>query len=367
MMGTKRDYYERLGVSRSASADEIKREYRNLVKQFHPDRVSEDKKKEAEEKFKEISEAYAVLSDPQKRQLYDQYGHAGIDSRFTTEDIFRGANFADIFGGMNGFGSIFEDFFSDLGFDIFGGRRGRGRRTRTGEDAHFEAAISLEEAGKGVEKNITYQRYEACPQCNGSGAEKGAGKVPCPMCNGSGMVRSGMGFISFAQTCPTCQGEGSIIKNKCKLCTGSGSIKKKKTIKVTIPAGVQTGSILRLRSEGHFVGSGYGDLYVHIRVNPHSVFERHGDDLRCRVKISLVKAVLGGNIEVPTLNGRVNMRIPSGTQSSTVFRLKGKGITNLRTKHSGDELVEVDVEIPKKLSLREKRLFEELAKLRKET
>jgi len=366
-MGTKRDYYEILGVSRNASTDEIKKSYRKLVMQFHPDRVTEDKKKEAEEKFKEISEAYAVLSDSKKRQLYDQYGHAGIDSRFSTEDIFRSANFEDIFSGMSGFGSIFEDFFSDLGFDIFGGRRGGRRRTRTGEDAHLELAISLEEAGRGLEKNIGYQRYEACPECDGSGAQKGAGKVPCPMCNGSGMVRSGMGFISFAQTCPTCQGEGSIIKKKCKQCAGSGSIKNKKNIKVTIPAGVHTGSILRLRGEGHFSASGYGDLYVHVRVNPHSVFERQGDDLRCRVKIGLVKAVLGADIQVPTLNGKVKMKIPSGTQSHTVFRLKGKGIINLHSKRPGDELVEVEVEIPTRLSLQQKRLFEELAKLQKET
>ena len=367
MTGTTRDYYEILGIAKSASADEIKNTYRKLVKQFHPDRVTEDKKKEAEEKFKEISEAYAVLSDLKKRQLYDQYGHAGIDSRFTTEDIFRGANFQDIFGGMNGFGSIFEDFFSDLGFDIFGGRGGGRRRVRGGEDAHLEVAISLEEAGKGAEKDISYSRYDSCPQCRGSGAKAGAGKVPCPMCNGSGMVRSGMGFISFAQTCPTCQGEGSIIKDKCSQCTGRGSVKTKKNIKITIPPGVHTGSVLRLRGEGHFAQSGYGDLYVHINVRFHSVFDRDGDDLHCRVKISLVRAVLGGNIEVPTLNGKAKMKIPAGTQSHTIFRLKGKGIADLRTKRPGDELIAVEVEIPKRLSFKEKGLFEELAKLRKET
>ncbi len=370
MMGTKRDYYEILGVSREASVDDIKRAYRKLVMQYHPDRVPSEKKKEAEEKFKEISEAYAVLSDPKKRSLYDQYGHAGIDSRFTTDDIFRGADFSWIFKDLGGFGSgssIFDEIFSDLGFDFFGGgTRRTTRRARKGEDIHFEMEISLEEAAVGGTKTLNFSRWEACPQCKGSGAAVGATKSTCPTCRGRGQVTSGMGFISISQTCPTCGGEGTVVSAKCPHCRGKGLVRVNKSVKVNIPAGVDTGSVLRLKDEGNYGLGGFGDLYLHLKVRKHPVFERIGSDLKCKVKLSMVKAALGGEIEIPTLMGRAKMKVPPGTQPNTIFRLRGKGIVDLHTKRVGDELVEVEVEIPRRLSSREKSLLMEFGKLRRD-
>jgi molecular chaperone DnaJ len=364
MMGTKRDYYEILGVSRNASLEEIKKAYRQLALKYHPDRVPQDKKKEAEEKFKEISEAYAVLSDPKKRELYDKFGHAGIDSRYTTEDIFKGADFS-WFGDFD-LGSIFEDIFSDFGFDIFGTRKYSRGRKRKGEDLHLKLSISLEEAAKGVEKEISFYHYQSCPDCQGTGAAPGAAKEICPHCRGKGLISSGIGFFSFTQTCPYCQGEGEVIKKKCLKCRGEGKLRVKKNLKVNIPQGVDNGSILRLKEEGNWHTGGKGDLYLHIEVRPHHIFERIKDDIKCKIKISVLKAILGGEVEVPTLNGKVKMIIPSGTQPKTVFRLKGKGITNLHTKRTGDQLVEVEIEIPRRLSSKERRLLEEWARLRRE-
>ncbi|MFA7677597.1 MAG: DnaJ domain-containing protein, partial [Candidatus Omnitrophota bacterium] len=235
-MSTARDYYEVLGVNKGAGVDEIKKAYRQLVMKFHPDRVESAQKKAAEERFKEISEAYAVLSDPKKKQLYDQYGHAGIDSRYSTEDIFKGADFSSIFGGGGGnFSDIFEHIFADSGFDIFGsGGRGQ-RRQKSGSDIQLRIAITLEEVSTGVEKDISYNRYDACPSCKGTGAESGSGKIACSTCKGSGAVRSGMGFISFTQECPSCHGTGQIIKNRCKNCSGQGVVRAKKNLKVNIP------------------------------------------------------------------------------------------------------------------------------------
>ncbi|MBU0694744.1 MAG: molecular chaperone DnaJ [Candidatus Omnitrophica bacterium] len=366
MMSTTRDYYEILGVAKDASVEEIKKAYRQLAMKHHPDRVQGDEKKAAEEKFKEISESYAVLSDPKKKQLYDQYGHAGIDSRFSTEDIFRGADFSDILRGMGGFGSIFEDVFSDFGFSGAGGSRKGSRRVRGGEDVQLELSISLENAASGIEKEITFNHYQTCSRCGGTGAQPGTAKVTCSTCRGRGMVNSGLGFISFSQECPTCSGQGEMIKHRCILCLGEGRERVRKNIKVNIPAGVDTGSILRLKGEGHFAGGGKGDLYVHIAVVPHHMFVREDDDIRCSVKISVLQAILGGEIEVPTLNSKVKMKVPQGTQAGTIFKLKGKGVVNLRTKRTGDELVEVEVEIPKKLSPAERKILSEWAKLRKE-
>jgi len=372
MMSTKRDYYEILGIQRAASLDDIKKAYRQLAMKHHPDRVPEEQKKESEEKFKEISEAYAVLSDPQKRQLYDQYGHAGVDSRYSTEDIFRSADFSSIFrefgGGFGGFESIFEDIFSGFGFDIFGtGTRARVRRARRrGEDLHLETSISLEEAASGIEKDTSFYHLEKCSHCGGEGAEPGTVKVSCSTCKGRGTISSGMGFISFSQTCPECGGEGEVFKKRCSRCLGQGRIKTRKNIKVTIPAGVDAGSILRLRNEGHFGPGGFGDLYLHINVRPHSAFQREGDDIRYKARISVLKAILGGEIQVPTLSGKVKMKIPAGTQPNTIFRLKGKGIANLRTKRVGDELVMIEIDIPKRLSSRERKLLEEWRKLKGE-
>lgn len=369
MMGTQKDYYEVLGVAKEASADDIKKVYRKLVMQYHPDRVPEPEKKQAEEKFKEISEAYAVLSDPQKRQLYDQYGHAGIDSRYSTEDIFRGANFEDIFRGMGGFEDVFGDILSGFGFDVFGGntrRAGRSARQRQGEDIKVELPITLGEAASGTKKEFSFRRYGLCSHCNGTGAEPGSSKQTCPTCSGRGMVSSGMGFINIAQTCPTCAGQGAVIKNRCTHCNGHGIVAEKKNITVDVPGGVDTDSVLRLKEEGSASQGGRGDLFLYINVRPHPVFERNGANVKCKVKVSLLTAILGGEIEVSTLTGKAKMKIPPGTQPNSVFRLRGKGIMDLHTKNVGDEFVEIEIEIPVKLSPKEKSLLKEWAKLRKE-
>ncbi|MDD5070521.1 MAG: molecular chaperone DnaJ [Candidatus Omnitrophica bacterium] len=367
-MSTQKDYYEILGVARGTSIDEIKKSYRKLAMQHHPDRVPEEKKKEAEEKFKEISEAYAVLSDAQKKDLYDKYGHAGIDSRYSTEDIFRGADFSSIFGEGGAFGGIFEDLFSGGGFDIFGGgqsqRRSGGRGK--GEDAHLEISVSLENVSTGTEKEITFSRFDACVKCSGTGAEPGSSRKNCSTCGGRGVVSSGMGFINFQQTCPSCQGAGTVIEKVCGFCSGRGRTKSQKAITVKIPAGVATGSVLRMRQEGHYSPGGRGDLFLHINVNHHPLFERDGDTITCKADVSLIKSILGGEIEVPTLSGKVKMKIPQGTQPGTIFRLRGKGLMNLRNKRQGDELVEIQVKVPTKLSSKEKRLIEDWAKLRGE-
>ncbi|MBN2484279.1 MAG: molecular chaperone DnaJ [Candidatus Omnitrophica bacterium] len=370
-MSTQRDYYEILGVAKGASPDEVKKAYRKLVMQTHPDRVPEEKKKAAEEKFKEVSEAYAVLSDEKKRKLYDQYGHAGIDSRYSTEDIFRGADFSTIFrdmgfGGGGGAENIFGDFFSDLGFDIFGGRGG-GRTSRgQGKDIHYEIEITLPDAAGGVERTITFPRFEHCTRCQGQGAEPGSKKIVCSGCRGSGQVTSGMGFFTLSQPCVRCQGTGQMIEKPCTQCHGQGKTKANKKVSVKIPAGVDNGSIVRLRNEGNAGVAGYGDLFLHIVVSRHPVFQRQGSNLKCKVSVTMVKAALGGEIEVPTLAGKVQMKIPAGTQNGSVFRLKGKGVLDYRTKRQGDEFVEVEIVIPKNLSAKEKALLTELGKLRKE-
>lgn len=365
-MSTQRDYYEILGVQKGADEATIKKAYRALVMKYHPDRVPEAEKKQAEEKFKEISESYAVLSDAKKRQLYDQYGHAGIDSRFSTEDIFRGANFgdfSDIFGG----GSIFEELFGGGGLgSIFGGGGTTTRRMRRGQDVNHEIEIPLEEAAVGCSKSLKFTRFENCKKCRGSGAEPGSRKITCSTCHGKGQVISGMGFINIAQTCPTCHGEGVSIGVKCSNCRGQGKVRVSKSLKINIPAGVDSGSVLRLKDEGHHGAGGYGSLYLHIGVAKHRIFERNGSNLKCRIKISMVKAVLGAEVEIPTLMGKAKMKIPAGTQVHSIFRLKNKGVIDFRTKCLGDQLVEVDIDIPKKISGKERKLLEEFGRLRKE-
>ena len=370
MMTTKKDYYEILGVQKSASVDEIKKAYRSLALQFHPDRVSEDKKKHAEERFKEISEAYAVLFDPEKRKLYDAYGHAGIDSRFSEQDIFRNADFSNIFG-ESGFGSIFEDLLSGFGFDVFSGGTSRGRsgrrRSSKGSDVQAEVTVTLEEVLNGVEKSVSFSRYQPCETCKGEGIKPGTKKITCPACSGRGQTFNSLGgFIRMAQTCSSCQGEGKIIPNPCSSCSGQGLTRVKKTLAVKIPAGMKEGAYLRVRQEGHEAEGGSGDLYVIVHVKSHSLFHREGIDLLLEKEISLTSAVLGSEIEVPTLEGKVKMSIPAGTQPATIFRLKGKGIPDLHTRKRGDQFVKVGIEIPKKLSSKEKAIFEELAKLRGE-
>ncbi|MDD5155720.1 MAG: molecular chaperone DnaJ [Candidatus Omnitrophica bacterium] len=366
MMSTKRDYYEVLGVKKSASLDEIKKAYRDLALRYHPDRVPHEQKKEAEEQFKEISEAYAVLSDAKKRGLYDQYGHAGIDQKYAYEDIFKGADFGSVFEGMGDFGlggGIFEDIFSDLGFDIFGSRQRTSGRGRRGRDLQISVDITLEEAAQGIEKTITIPGYETCSTCSGSGAKPGTKQLTCPQCRGSGRMVISSGFFQMAQTCSRCRGEGTVIQTPCPDCKGQGKTKVTRKLKVKIPAGVDTGSQLRMRGEGELGLAGRGDLYVIIEVRPHRVFERHHNDILVQINIGLAKAILGGEVEVATLDGKVKMKIPAGTQSDSIFRLKGKGLPDLHSRQFGDELVKISVNIPRNLTIQQRQLIEEYARL----
>lgn len=365
-MTAKRDYYEILGVQKGASLDDIKKAYRNLALKHHPDRVSHDKKKEAEEKFKEISEAYAILSDPQKRSQYDQFGHAGIDSRYSYEDIFKGADFSSIFedlGFGGGGGGIFEEIFDSLG--IFGGSfSSRGRRGPVrGRDLQYEIEISFEEAAAGAKKTINVAKYETCSVCKGEGAKPGTKKTACSTCGGRGQVVQSAGFFNISQTCPQCRGEGTIIKNPCIKCAGTGRNRSAKKIELSIPAGVDTGSRLRIQEEGEAgpKGGPRGDLYVYIHVKDHPIFDRHGYDIICNLPISFPLAALGGEAEVPTLNGKVMMKIPEGTQSGKIFRLSGKGVRRLRGHGYGDQLVRVVVETPTHLNSGQKRILKEFA------
>jgi len=367
-MSVKGDYYEILGVPKTASLDEIKKAYREMALKFHPDRVPAEQKKSAEEKFKGISEAYAVLSDPTKRDLYDQYGHSGIDQKYAQEDIFRGTDFSSIFrdigGSFGGGGSIFEELFGDLGFDISGSRQSRsGSSRRRGRDLQIAIEISLEEAAEGVEKIITVPRYETCTVCSGSGAKTGTKRTTCPQCRGAGKTVVSNGFFQLAQTCSRCGGEGSIIGSACPDCRGEGRVKVTKKIKVKIPPGVDNGSQLRVRAEGEAGVNNRGDLYVAIEVRDHPVFQRHRNDIITSVTISLAKAVLGGEVEVPSLEGRLTMKVPAGTQCGKIFRLKGKGIPDLHSRDTGDELVKVDIEIPQRLTAGQRQLMEEFARL----
>ena len=367
----KRDYYEILGVQKSASLEEVKKAYRSLALRYHPDRVPDEKKKESEEKFKDISEAYAVLSDSQKRALYDQYGHAGIDQKYTYEDIFKGADFSSIFEGFSGSGfggGVFDDLFGDLGFNVFGGSgRGSGSRSsRRGRDIQMEVDITLEEAAEGVQKMISVPRYELCSTCDGSGAKPGTKKTTCSTCNGSGQVAVASGFFRMVQTCSQCRGEGSIVKQPCTKCNGQGRVKVTRKLKVKIPSGVDNDSSLRIRGEGEAGTQSKGDLYVLIGVKPHSIFERQGNDLITGISINFVTASLGGEVYVPTLNSKVKMKIPAGTQSGKVFRLKGKGIPDLHGYAKGDEFVQVKIKVPTSLTAQQRKLLEEFDRVSNE-
>jgi molecular chaperone DnaJ len=346
----KRDYYEVLGLQRNASADEIKKAYRKLAMKHHPDRNPD---KGSEDKFKEISEAYEILSDAQKRAAYDRYGHAGVDATMGA-----GA------GGAHGFEG-FADAFSDIFGDIFGGGRGGRSNVYRGADLRYNLEITLEEAAHGSEKTIRIPTVEECGTCHGSGAKPGTQPQTCPTCGGAGQVRIQQGFFSIQQTCPKCHGTGRIIPDPCTSCGGAGRVKSHKTLEVKIPAGIDEG--MRLRHAGHgepgVNGGPPGDLYVEIRIRPHAVFKRDGDDLHCEMPISFTTAALGGEIEIPTLEGMAKLKIPAETQSGRVFRLRGKGIRNVRTHHHGDLMCHVVVETPVKLTERQKELLREFEEL----
>jgi molecular chaperone DnaJ len=365
MAGAKRDYYEVLGVKKNATHEEIRRAYRELALRHHPDRVPAAEKKQAEEQFKEMSEAYAVLSDPQKRALYDQYGHQGIDQRYAREDVFRGTDFSSAFEGLGdiGFGSFFENLFGDMGFDLFGGGRrrsaGAAAAASRGRDLEIEASITLEEAFRGTEKTVTVPRYDACPTCGGTGAKPGTSRSSCPDCRGTGQRVVSSGIFQMAQPCARCRGTGTVVETPCPACRGEGRLKVTRTLSVKVPPGVDTGSRLRMKGEGEAGTRGHGDLYVIIEVLPKAGFERRGDDLATEVRIPMADAALGAEVSVPTLEGQVAMKIPPGTQPGAVLRLRGRGMPTIRGRGTGDQLVTVRVEIPTRLSSRQRELIEQ--------
>jgi molecular chaperone DnaJ len=350
----KRDYYEILGVSRDATEDEIKRTYRRLALQYHPDRNPGNR--EAEEKFKEAAEAYEVLRDPQKKELYDLYGHEGL--RGTGFTGFRG--FEDIF---SSFSDIFEDFF---GFST-GTRRRKQAYAQPGADLRYDLSMSFEEAAFGTEKQIEIPRTEDCSVCKGTGAAPGTSRSQCASCHGTGQVTHSQGFLTISTTCSHCRGEGSFITDPCKECKGTGRVKREKKIDLTIPGGVDTGSRLRIQGEGEpgFHGGAPGDLYVVIHMDSHEFFEREGDDIYCQLPISFPQAALGTRIEIPTLESTESLEVPPGTQSGEVFRLRGRGVKRLRGAGRGDQIVQVVVKTPTRLSKRQKELLEEFAQMSK--
>jgi molecular chaperone DnaJ len=349
----KRDYYEVLGVARGANEDDLKKAYRRFAIQFHPDRNPGDK--QAEEKFKELAEAYQVLSDPEKRAQYDRFGHAA----------FQGAG-AGGFGGFD-FTQGFEDVFSDIFGDFFGTGRGRSRsRSRRGDDLRYDLEVEFEEAASGTEKIVKFQRLTLCESCNGSRARGGGeGARTCPNCRGTGQVRSQQGFFSIATTCGQCRGEGMIIADPCPKCQGQGRVRKAVSLSVRIPPGVDNGSRLKLRNEGEagFGGGPSGDLYVVVHVKEHALFVRQDNDVVIEVPVSFPQAALGAEIEVPTLDGKIKLKVPSGTQSGKVIRLKGKGFVDLHGYGRGDQLVRVVVETPRRLTSRQRELIEEFARV----
>lgn len=345
----KRDYYEVLGVERGASDAELKKAYRRLAMKYHPDRNPDDK--EAEDKFKEANEAYEVLTDANKRAAYDQYGHAGVDPNM-------GAGGAGGFGGGN-----FSDIFGDVFGDIFGGGGGRGRSSvQRGSDLRYTLELDLEEAVRGTSVTIRVPTLVACNTCEGSGAKKGTSPVTCTTCGGHGQVRMQQGFFSVQQTCPRCHGTGKMIADPCNDCHGHGRVEEQKTLSVKVPAGVDTGDRIRLAGEGEagVNGGPAGDLYVVVSVREHKIFQRDGKNLYCEVPISFADAALGGELEVPTLDGRVKLKIPEGAQTGKLFRLRGKGVTPVRGGSAGDLLCRVVVETPVNLTKRQRELLEEL-------
>jgi molecular chaperone DnaJ len=358
-MANKRDYYEVLGVPKNAPPEEIKDAYRKLAMQYHPDR---NKAPEAEERFKEISEAYAVLSDEDKRKQYDMLGHAGFDQRYTTEDIFRGADFESVFRDLGfgfGIGDLFGTVFGDRDF---------GERTSRGRDLAYDLEITLEEAARGTEKEMEVPRIEKCEVCNGTGAAPGTSPRTCPKCKGSGKVqnvsRNGFGMFVRVTSCPTCGGRGNLIDSPCRNCRGMGLAKKVRKITVKVPPGIDEGYELRLRGEGEAPvdGGSSGDLYVLIHITPHPYFRRDEDDLLYNLTIGFPQAALGIEAQVPTLEGSTSIKIHSGTQPGEIFKLRGKGMPRLRGYGKGDLLIRVNIAVPEKLTQQQRSLLEQLAK-----
>jgi molecular chaperone DnaJ len=354
----KKDYYEVLGVSRDASTDDIKKAYRKAAFKYHPDRNPDSK--EAEDRFKEAAEAYQVLSDPEKRRRFDQFGHqglegAGVGGFGSYNDIF------DLFGDIFGGGSVFGDLF---GFGQGGGRRARPRQ---GPSLKVDIEITLLDALEGVERTIDLRRREICEECSGTGAAKGSSRETCPQCGGHGVVNQRSGFFTLQTTCRRCGGEGTFVAKPCKPCKGQGVVAQKKEIKVKVPPGVDHGTRLRIPGEGEpgEHGGPRGDLYCFIHLEPHDFFERQADDLYCEVTISISQAALGGEVEVPTLNGAATLKLTPGTQSHQLYRLRGMGFPNVAGRGQGDEIVRVIVEIPKKLTAKQEDLLREFAKTEK--
>jgi len=366
MSAKKEDYYELLGVAKGAGEEELKKAYRKKAVQFHPDKNPGNK--EAEEMFKKVSEAYEVLKDPEKRAAYDRYGHAafaqggaagprgpagygggGFHDPF---DIFR-----EVFNQQGGGGGIFDEFFGGGGGEGGGGGRG--------SDLRYDLEITLEEAAVGLEKEISFRKLVTCAHCNGSGAEPGSKRVTCPTCRGAGQIRRSGGIIVFTQTCPTCGGSGKKIEKACTVCRGEGRSAKTTKLNLRVPPGVDTGSRLRSAGNGEAgsAGGAPGDLYIVITVKEHELFERQGDNLFCEIPIKFTLATLGGVIEVPTLSGKASLKIPPGTQSGTTFRLRDKGMPNLRGGHHGDQLVRVHVEVPASLTAEQRKILEDFARV----
>jgi len=372
-MATKRDYYEVLGVDRNASKEDIKKAYRKLAIKYHPDKNPGNK--EAEEKFKEATEAYEVLASDERRRLYDQFGHEGVQAGATGFHGFRDASdFEDLFGGFRDiFGSdIFESFF---GFgDIFGrtrtGTQTRERAAARGADLRYDLELTLEEAAFGTAKEIHLTREEECSECSGTGMKPGTGRVTCQQCGGTGQIRRTQGFFTIASTCPRCRGTGRVVESYCKACGGKGTVSRRRRIRIDIEPGVEDGTVLRLHGEGNAGkgGGSNGDLIVVIRLKPHSLFLRRGNDIICQIPISAFQAMVGANIKVPTLDGKtVKISIPPGTQSGSTFRLRKEGIPYMRRRGRGDQLVKVVVTIPRDLSAEERRVIQEMSARRAET
>jgi molecular chaperone DnaJ len=358
----KEDYYDLLGVAKGATEEELKKAYRKKAVQYHPDKNPGNK--ESEEMFKKVSEAYEVLKDPDKRAAYDRFGHAafqgmgggargpsGAGGFHDPFDIFR-----EVFGQGGGGGGIFDEMFGG------GGGRDGGR---DGSDLRYDLELTLEEAARGAEKEISFRKLVSCEHCHGSGAEPGSKRVTCPTCRGAGQVRRSGGIIVFTQTCPTCGGAGVKIERPCLVCRGDGRVAKTTKLNVKIPPGVDTGSRLRSAGNGEAAAAGGtpGDLYIVLSVKEHELFERHGDDLFCEIPIKFTLATLGGSIEVPTLSGKASLKIPAGTQSGTTFRLRDRGMPSLRGGRHGDQLVRVHVEVPASLSAEQRRILEEFARV----